>query len=82
VAGAIRIIAKGLLSRNHDNPEALGNLQSAKGIGERLVTEFLVGIPGIDSNVVKQQIANLKASGDCARIIGLPKPARAGRAPP
>lgn len=76
VAGAIRIIARGLLSGDSQFCEsevgaekARNHLTSAKGLGEPIVTKFLSSVPGMGEAIVKQQIANLKASGDYARII-------------
>jgi hypothetical protein len=43
---------------------------SDRGLGQRVVTEFLQTVPGINTNTINQQFANLKASGDYARIIG------------
>jgi hypothetical protein len=48
-----------------------GQLLSDKGIGAPIVTEFLISVPGINKNIVTEQIANLKASGDYQRIIEL-----------
>src|SRR5262245_7065341 len=39
------------------------------GIGEPTITDFLDGVPGVNKNTVIQQLANLKSSGDYARII-------------
>ncbi len=80
VLAAIHFIARDLLtggehmSRIRDmSPKAiesaLGNLQSDKGLGEPLITAFLEGVPGIHKFVVTAQLANLKASGDYARVI-------------
>jgi hypothetical protein len=65
VAGAMRIIAKALLvgdlSGFHERLSkrgfevAAGQLVTARGIGEPIVTEFLAAVPGMDSNTVKQQ---------------------------
>ncbi len=38
-------------------------------VGEPEITEFLDGIPGVNEGTVKAQLANLKASGNYARII-------------
>lgn len=44
-------------------------LTSDNGLGEPIITDFLVGVPGVNKNTVLQQLANLKASGDYARVI-------------
>lgn len=79
VAAAIRVIAKTILSGGHvsGNPETSaksletqrGMLESRDGIGQDAVERFLRGIPGVTGTIVEQQLANLKASGDYARII-------------
>jgi hypothetical protein len=43
---------------------APGQIEGDKGLGRELITEFLVDIPGIKENAVRQQLATLKASGD------------------
>jgi hypothetical protein len=48
---------------------SVGNLQSEKGIGRRLVAKFLEGVPGVNESIVGTQLANLKASGDYGRVI-------------
>jgi hypothetical protein len=49
----------------------LGKLQDdgGEGVGPRLILRFLQHIPGVGEYVVNQQLANLKASGDYARIL-------------
>jgi hypothetical protein len=49
-----------------------GQLQTTKGIGHEVVERFLDGVPGMNEATVKQQIANLKASGDYKRIYRRP----------
>lgn len=80
VASAIRIIAKELIedvSRNRETSKAdqviTGQLLSAKGLGEPVITAWLQEhAPAFQASehLVREQIANLKASGDYARIIG------------
>jgi hypothetical protein len=41
----------------------------SRNIGWRPILEFLSGISGINENTVREDLANLKASGDYARII-------------
>ena len=78
VASAVRFLAKGVMTgslsvefnRKHDMAKVRGNLESEKGLGRDLIVDFLDGVPGINENTVNQQLANLKSSGDYARIIG------------
>lgn len=46
-------------------------LNPKQGIGRRLIAHFLDGVPGINEEIVRAQLANLKASGDYARVIEL-----------
>jgi hypothetical protein len=46
-----------------------GPIASSKGIGRDLILRFLQGVPGITASNIEHQIANLKSSGDYARII-------------
>jgi flagellar biosynthesis GTPase FlhF len=79
VASAVRFLAKAIMT-GEDIPgfhgisqRALecvsGNLASSKGLGAEIIVTFLEGIPSVTINSVQQQLANLKASGDYARII-------------
>src|SRR4051812_47734699 len=76
VAAAIRYLAKGIISgtfseiRERSLETARGQIATGRGIGQRIILEFLEKVPGITRNVVDQQTANLKASGDYARILG------------
>lgn len=64
VAAAIRFLMKGSFTGQ------LAEIrQLVDGIGWTTVLELLEGVPGINQNTVKQQLANLKSSGDYARII-------------
>jgi len=49
-----------------------GQLTSKKGLGEPIISrsELLDKVPGINSKTIGQQLANLKTSGEYARIIG------------
>lgn len=78
VASAVRYLAKkmfeGLLSgipdsSPHSIDVALGTAVTEDGIGGRIIVKFLEGVPDINTNTVKQALANLKASGDYARLI-------------
>jgi ParB-like chromosome segregation protein Spo0J len=79
VASAIHYLAKGILTgtlrqinlKPVDLAKARGHLTDDDGLGYRLISEFFdKKIPGINVASIKQQLANLKASGDYARIIG------------
>lgn len=67
VAGAIRLIAKDIFTREITSEKRGRNHRD--GIGEPAIAKFLKGIPGITENVIKQQVANLKASGHYANQI-------------
>lgn len=75
VASAIKYLAKEIMSgtcreiTTRSRETVNGQLASGRGIGEPLVSDFLKGVPGLNQNIVKQQLANLKASGDYARIM-------------
>jgi ParB/Sulfiredoxin domain len=76
VASAIRFIAKAVMGgvsqeflRNEDVPKIRGNLTSDKGLGQSIIVKFLERVPNINDSTVQQALANLKASGDYARII-------------
>ena len=79
VASALKYLLKGVLtddkrlSQFWDSPHAFEQLKKAiaseKGLGAPIILEFLAGIPGINKSIVTHQIANLKASGDYARIV-------------
>src|SRR5262245_34041133 len=62
-------IRSGEITRTESLETVLGNLISDKGVGRPLILRLLEDTPGINDNTVKQQLANLKASGDYARII-------------
>ena len=77
VAAAFRYLAKALLLDDEKGMEkflhthqdfltAKGNLASDaqnKGLGWKLISEFLSDVPGINTGTVKNQLANLKQSG-------------------
>jgi len=81
VAAALRLIAKaaftGNLSRIYDKftqrseDSAIGRITKAEGVGEPLLTRFFHEhhIPNMGESTVRQQLANLKASGAYARIM-------------
>jgi DNA-binding HxlR family transcriptional regulator len=79
VAAAVRYVAKALLLGPELCPEyrtqfeqdgrSKTHLLSEEGVGERRITDFLRDIPGINKESVRQQLANLKTSGEYARII-------------
>jgi ParB/RepB/Spo0J family partition protein len=80
VACALRVLAKAvmtgslgrILPRSQKAEETIrGNLTAAsgEGIGWRLILDCLGRIPGYSEYSVKEELANLKASGDYARIL-------------
>lgn len=46
-----------------------GQIASEKGLGRECILKFYDGVDGINENVVKEHLANLKASGNYARIV-------------
>jgi hypothetical protein len=59
-------------SKHAAPPESLRGKLFTTGIGREIILRFLNqkrDIPGINRNVVDDQLANLKASGDYQRII-------------
>ena len=76
IASAIRFLVKQILTEslnkglpNLGDPQLLPDLsRNSKGLGEPLITAFLRKVPGIKNSVVEEQLANLKKSGDYARI--------------
>ena len=78
VAAAMKYVAKSILtgigvageiSRNFDLPTLRRRLLSDDGMGWRVVLAFLCNIPGINEVSVRHQLANIKTSGDYARLI-------------
>lgn len=76
VASAVRFVAKCVLggstrefTSSLDVDVVRQRLTDSRGIGEGVIVTFLDGVTGITPNTVKQALANLKASGDYARII-------------
>jgi len=78
VASAIKYIAKVILTGRNvadefiskfDIPTLRRRMLSEDGMGREIVLAFLHDIPGINAPALQQQIANLKASGDYARLI-------------
>jgi ParB-like nuclease domain len=71
IAGALKIVARKAFSEDSGNPETykvdLDGL--SRGVGGTQIERFLCGVPGINSNIIKQQLALLKSSGDYARIL-------------
>lgn len=79
VAAAFRFIVKGILTGRVSreitgNPlsrqQVEGNLLSGRGIGADLIERFLTDVPSINSNIIREQLAILRSSGDYARIVG------------
>lgn len=48
---------------------ARGKLMNGTGVGNDLITRYLAGVPGINSSVIKTQIALLKSSGQYQRLM-------------
>jgi hypothetical protein len=78
VASALRFLAKALMSGTrlsnifespHAFEQAQNALSSERGMGQPPIVRFLKDVPGVNDGTVQQQLANLKASGDYARII-------------
>lgn len=77
IASAVHYLTKGLIlgtspefrrsSRSEESVQ--GRMEVGVGLGEPVITRFLGDVPGINKNVVTQQLGNLKASGDYARIL-------------
>ena len=67
----MQVAASGATSQT--DLQALTSLKNADGMGWRVVAEFLAGIEGISKRTVTDQLANLKASGHYAAIIGIEK---------
>jgi len=78
VAAAIRFLAKAVLTGSRAEKifsprssfeQAADSITSDRGLGREIIVRFLDGIPGINEGTVQQQLANLKSSGDYARIV-------------
>jgi hypothetical protein len=75
VASALRFLAKAVLTgtsreiTQRSLETAYGQITTEKGLGRELILNFLADVPGVNENSVTQQLANLKASGDYARIM-------------
>jgi flagellar biosynthesis GTPase FlhF len=70
IAAAARfLIKRSLVGESADFRRFEGARKLVDGIGRDTILEFLEGVPGINQNVVMQQLANLKASGHYRRIV-------------
>jgi hypothetical protein len=78
VASAIRFLAKAVMTGDavwctspdcDDSGKERGHAAGEYGIGRLLISRFLVGVQGVSDSSVREQLANLKASGDYSRII-------------
>src|SRR5580765_4892918 len=75
IAAAIRYLAKGVMTgaveiNSSSSLEKLqANIAGEQGIGRELILDLLSDVPSINDNVVRQQLAMLKSSGDYGRII-------------
>jgi hypothetical protein len=69
VASAVRFLAKAqFLFTGEFTSERQGGA-ARDGIGRDAICELLVDVPGVTQNSVKEQLANIKKSGDYASII-------------
>jgi hypothetical protein len=79
VAAAMKYVAKAILtggagefsstSQDFHLPTLRDRLLSDEGMGREVLVAFLHDIPGINEWSIRQQLANLKTSGDYARLI-------------
>ena len=80
VATAIMQIARSLISNEEylagipaTSAKAIevarGNLMNGRGVGHELVEAFLHDIPGVNKNLIKEQLAALKSSGHYERLM-------------
>lgn len=79
VVSAVGFLTKGILANTisqyvrERSKKAIdvikGNLLSGDGIGEELIAEFLEGIPRISRAQIREQLANLKRSGDYQQAV-------------
>jgi Predicted transcriptional regulators len=76
VAAAMKFVAKSILTGSDEQlftsfhlPTLRERLLEDEGVGRKVLLGFLHDIPGINDRSVQHQLANLKASGDYARII-------------
>jgi hypothetical protein len=78
VAAALKYVAKGILAgtgvaeeffSNFDLPTLRRRLLAEDGMGREVLVAFLHDIPGINHYSIQHQLANLKYSGDYARLI-------------
>jgi hypothetical protein len=70
VASAARILAKMAFTDTLPPTLEISRVEIEKhGIGWATICKFLPDIHGINSGSVQQQLANLKASGNYARLI-------------
>lgn len=66
VAAAVRFLFK---AQSLGSREFTRTNQARQDIGEIAISEFLKDVPGVGRNSVKEQLANLKKSGNYARIL-------------
>jgi hypothetical protein len=79
VAAALRLLARAIATGNL--PTIVGRLpqraievaqatfERGDGVGQDLILAVLKGVPGISERTVIEDLANLKSSGDYARIL-------------
>lgn len=69
VASAVRYLSKSVVMGNFSHNPNGGPRIDAGEFGWKVILDFLDAVPGVNEGSVKAQLANLKASGDYARII-------------
>jgi hypothetical protein len=77
VASAVKFLTKNIIlggpgnfTRASELPNLRRDLANPNGgVGRDLIVRFLKDTPGINENVVRQQLVNLKTSGEIARIV-------------
>lgn len=71
VAAAVRYIFKeqSLGAGKIPSASKFANKPETQSIGLPTILEFLEGVPGVNNNTVREQLANLKKSGSYARIL-------------
>lgn len=69
VAGAIRFLAKELMTNFAGTSKVRGFSLEKRGIGSNTITKFLHDVPGISHNSITNELANLTSSGEYSRIM-------------
>lgn len=77
VASAVRFLAKAVMTGTSEEffggsrglETVRGQMTTDRGIGRDVIVRLLHNVPGINDGSVQQQLANLRKSGDYARIM-------------